>query len=510
MSDMNRRDFLKAGATIAAAGVGATLLPAAALAAEAKGPGRIERPNFLFINTDQQRWDTLGCYGAEVAQTPHIDRLAAEGVRFDNCACSHTVCMPARASWLTGQYPRTSGVWHNGVPLDPKSDMIHVRLKEAGYHAALIGKSHIANVWDRKIKHPLYGFDLMLEACGDPWYKDEYFQWLTDQGLFEKYKAEFRRHGHRSGYTRDIDEDLHMNNWMTGHVEKYFQERARDGRPFYLSVGFFDPHHPFDPCDPYASMFDPADMRMPLYKDGELDKMPPHVKRRVRGECRDEKHIRQTIAAYHAMITHIDTMVGRIMKALDRTGLEKNTVVVFTSDHGEMLGDHSILLKGPLFYEGAVHVPLIYRFPRRFGVRGVDAGAASHVDCAPTFAALAGVKGPANMQGVPLFDRDLRLRPKGAFDGTLTEWTDRPSRATEGPYFIARCYRTERWKLVHCPGKDYGELYDRRNDPHEYENKWADPAFAKVRREMTDGLGRFLTKRGIDDSKPYPFRPNDF
>lgn len=508
MARITRRDFLRCGA---AAGVGAGLLPRLSFAADAPAAEAVplRQPNFLFINTDQQRFDTFRYNGCAQALTPHVERLAAEGVRFDKAFTSHPVCMPARASWFTGQYPATHGVWHNGVPLRQDADMLQTHLKAAGYHTALIGKIHLDNINNRNVKHPAYGFDPLIEANGDPFYKDDYFQWLDKQGpgLFAGYHEQIRRHGHVAAFTRNLDEDLHMNNWMTGHVERYLDERALDRKPFFLSVGFFDPHHPFDPVEPYASMFDPDDMPLPRYKEGELEAMTPHARKRIREETRNPAHIRQVIASYHAMCTHVDAMVGRIMARLKQAGLEEDTVVIYSSDHGEMLGDHGLILKGPLFYEGALRIPLIWRFPRRAGVRAaVDTGFASHVDFAPTVAALAGIKGPAFMQGRPLFDRSLRLRPVPASDAALTEWRE----PGEASCAFARCLVTDDWKYVQYEGETCGELYDRRRDPDEYANLWAVPAHKPDVAMMRDRLATFTRRARIDDTAPLAKRTNEF
>ncbi len=467
----------------------------------------LTQPNFIFINTDQQRYDSLGCNGSTVAKTPNIDRLAAEGVRFERCYTTNPVCMPARASYFTGQYPSHHGVWTNGVPLSQQSELLQHTLSRAGYHTGLIGKIHLDNVWLRTEPHPKYGFDLLTECEGDPYCKDEYFRWLESQGLYDDYMAQFKQGGHKLGYTRVIPEEKHMNNWIAGHVEDYLDVRARDLRPFFLSVGFFDPHHPFDPCEPYASMFDPAQMPMPLYREGAIDNKSPFAKsqhERLKGITRDPAQIGGTIAAYHATIAHVDAMVGRIMAALQASGLEGETVVIYTSDHGEMLGDHGILHKGQLFFDGAVHVPLIYRFPAECELTGADGGFTSHIDLAPTVAALAGIAGPQLAQGAPLFDRALTRRPAPARDAALVEWRDRPLGATDS-YQLTRCFITERWKYVYYQNEPFGELYDRENDPAEFDNRWADPACAGVVAEMQQRLLRFIL-----DSEPCPTRTDIF
>ena len=468
-----------------------------------------ERLNFLFFNTDQQRYDTLGCNGSAVAKTPNIDRLAQDGVRFARCYTTHPVCMPARASYFTGQYPSHHGVWQNGVPLNPQADTLQNRLKRAGYHTALIGKMHLECLWMRDERHPSYGLDTFLEGNGDPYYKDDYFQWLEGKGLYDSYKEEFDRMGHMAGYTRHIDEQNHLNSWIAGHAEDYLKQRAADARSFFLSVGFFDPHHPFDACEPYASMFEPEQMPMPIFKEGAIQSKTPLARQAFKDKsdhCLDPQRMKKTIAAYHATGTHIDATVGRVVDCLRENGLEDNTVIVFTSDHGEMLGDHGILHKGPLFFEGAVRVPLVYRFPERFGLRGTDTGFVSHIDFAPTIAALAGVQGPRLAQGRALFDQAGTLRPLPARDAALVEWRwrDRPVESEE-TNLTARCLVTDRWKFVYYHNRDYGELYNLKNDPCEFDNLWERNDVRSVRDELQRRLWEFII-----DSEPCPTRTNDF
>ncbi len=467
----------------------------------------LSQPSFVFINTDQQRWDTLGCYGSDVARTPNLDQLAAEGVRFTRCYTTNPVCMPARASWFTGQYPSHHGVWQNGVPLSQRADLIQHRLKDAGYHTGLIGKIHLDNVWLRHEPHPSYGFDVLHECEGDPYCRDEYFLWLEAQGKYDGYMAQFKAEGHCRGYTRDLPEHLHMNTWIVDHTGDYLAARAADRQPFFLSVGFFDPHHPFDPCEPYAGMFKPADMPMPIYHESEAEGMLPHARakrEKEAGHNRDPEAIRGTIAAYHATISHVDHCVGRIMALLRQHDLEQNTVVVFTSDHGELLGDHGLLHKGAFFYDCSIRVPLIWRFPKRFGIRGVDDGLTSHVDFAATVATLAGIHGPACQQGQPLFDRDLKCRPIPAPEAVVTEWRERRLGSTE-PFQAIKALTTRDWKYVYHHDQSFGELYDLHNDPHELCNLWASPAHMERRKHLHEQLLAWLVEH-----EPCPTRTDIF
>jgi arylsulfatase len=452
----------------------------------------MKHPNFLFINTDQQRLNSLGCYGCDVAKTPNLDRLAAEGVRFDRCYTANPVCMPARSSWFTGQYPSHHGCWNNGVPLDQGSDMIQTRLKAAGYHTALIGKIHLDNIWLRSTPHPKYGFDELLECEGDPYCKDEYFQWLERNGLYASYMAQFKAGGHYERYVRDIPMEFHQNAWLTNHVDDYFRTRKEDGRPFFLSAGFFDPHHPFDPVEPYASMFKAEDMPPPIGGDDVAAMTPYALERRKEYAeiINDPRRIGGTIAAFHAMVAHIDVAVGRILESLRAHGLQDNTIIVFSSDHGELLGDHGMLLKGPFFFDSSIRVPLIWKFPASWNIRGVDDGFVSSVDLAPTVAELAGAQGPVRTQGRPLFSREGQLRPVPARGAALTEWRGEKLHQGKGapPDPAVRCLTTDRWKFVHYQGKDFGELYDLRNDPREVRNLWADSSCKATVTEMKERL----------------------
>ena len=467
------------------------------------------KPNFLFINTDQQRLDSLGCYGCSVAQTPHIDRLAAEGVRFDQCHTAQPVCMPARASWFTGQYPSHNGCWANGVPLDPASDMIQTRLKAGGYHTALIGKIHLDNVWMRSTPHPNYGFDLLQECEGDPYCKDDYFQWLDEHGLYDDYLEQFKAGGHFERYVREIPIEFHQNTWLTNHVDDYLRARSEDGQPFFLSAGFFDPHHPFDPVEPYASRFKAGDMPPPISGDDEAA-MTPHAREKradFREICDDPARIGGTIAAFHAMVAHLDDAVGRIMDALRRHGVEENTVIIFTSDHGELLGDHGMLLKGPFFFDPSIRVPLIWKLPPSMACQGVDTGFTSSVDLAPTVAALAGVQGPVRTQGQTLFDHEGQLRPTPARRAALTEWRGENLHMGAGapPTPAVRCLVTEDWKYVHYEGRDFGELYHRHEDPSEIRNRWADPQHQPVVQLLRGELLSFII-----ENEPLPPKTDQF
>lgn len=471
-------------------------------------PQQLEQPNFVFINTDQQRWDTLGCYGNEHIDTPNIDRLAEEGYRFERCYTTHPKCMPARASFFTGQYTSHHGGWQNGVPLNKHADMIQTHLKEAGYHTALIGKMHLDNVWLREEPHPPYGFDLIQECEGDPYCKDDYFRWLEEKGLYEDYMEQFKEGGHKKGYTRDIPEDLHMNSWIVSHVEDYFEDRSSDHKPFFLSVGFFDPHHPFDPCEPYASMYDPDDMPMPTWSEREKERMTPIARNKREGDedlCTDPDEIKNTIAAYYGTISHVDQCVGEIMDALKEAGLEDNTVIVFTSDHGELLGDHGMLHKGTFFYECSVRVPLIYRFPQNLNIQGTEEKAVSHIDFVPTVSELAGIDGPKLAQGQALFGGEESINPLPARGNAMVESRDK-SPQDEGPFDnVAKCLITDRWKYVYYHGEDFGELYDLQEDPDELNNLWADSEYREKREEMRTALFHHII-----DSEPTPMRTDIF
>lgn len=274
-------------------------------------------------------------------------------------------------------------------------------------------------------------------------------------------------------------------------------ERERD-RPFFLWASFPDPHHPFRPPEPYARRYADADVPMPLRRPGELEDKPPLFRQYFDGLTRGaERHegagvdhpgaltddqLRDIIRFTYGMISLVDDQVGRLLQELERLGLAENTVVCFTSDHGELLGDHGLICKGPFHYENLLRVPMLWRWPGRLPVGRRTDGLASLVDFAPTVLDLAGVPIPGEMQGRSLAPL-LRGGTETHREGVLTEF-----QSSYRPWLNLKTWRTDEWKLTYYASQPYGELYDLRNDPGEFVNLWDSPEHRDVRSRLLERL----------------------
>jgi arylsulfatase A-like enzyme len=466
--------------------------------------GRVKRPNFLFIITDQQRADTLGAHGSTVGATPHLDRMASEGVAFERGYCNNPLCMPSRASILTGRYPSATGVRTNGCVAWDGLPLLPELLKEAGYHTGARGKVHYhpaggvtEQYWpenrliaasDADLTRPYLGFQTVALACGH----GDVAPGLHSRWLKQEHPEVFARRGPQGAlvapdpwllsadkiptYKTAIPEEFYPTTWV---VDRTVELLERVEEPFFVWCGINDPHHPFKPPGRYWHMFKPEDMPLPVRRPGELDDKPPHLRGLYEGEFegRDsdgfllgskhltDERLRLIRAAYYGMVAMIDDGVGRLLDALSARGVEEDTVVVFVSDHGEMLGDHGLILKGPIHYSGALRVPFLLRCPALFPAGRRVGGLAGLIDLFPTILELADVPVPEGTQGRSLVE----------------QVTGRSSRAHELVYveddadglgLRLRTLITERWRCTWYAGKDYGEIYDLEADPDEFVNLW--------------------------------------
>jgi len=478
-------------------------------------------PNILWICSDQQRWDTLGCYGNRLVQTPNLDRLAARGILFERCITQSPVCTPSRACFLTGRYARTTRCRQNGQALPPWEVTVPRLLRDAGYVCGLSGKLHTAPChpsacpgMEQRIDDGYSVFHWSHhpapDAKGCNWVGNEYTQWLHEhrrQWRSEPYEG--------SRYVQaGMPEEWHQTTWCTDKAISFIERAPTFGRPWLFSVNYFDPHHPFDPprelLDQWRDRLD--EIPLPNFVEGELDDKPVFQKMDHRGAYNrragfdwramsetDHKLVR---AAYWAMCELIDRQVGRLLETLERTGQADNTIVVFTSDHGEMLGDHGIYLKGPYFYEPAVRVPLIMAGP------GLASGARVSAlvelgDLAPTLLEATGLEPSPGMQAKSfwrLLAEGLPAEPHHRDDAYCEYYNAMPWHTD--PQAHATMVTTERWKLVVYHGVDQGELYDLAADPAETVNLWNHPEAADVKTTMLLRLADRMA-RTVD---PLPLR----
>lgn len=474
------------------------------------------RPNILWICTDSQRWDTVGCYHNPFVHTPHLDALAESGVLFDRCFAQSPVCTPSRASFLTGRYPRTTRVRQNGQVMPQHEVPITRLLAEAGYTCGLSGKLHISACHpspyfsgEPRINDGYIEFHWSHHPARS-WPTNEYNHWLAEKG------AAFETPAHPDSRFIKIGmpAEHHQTTWCAQKAINFIESAAAFDRPWLFSLNPFDPHDNFDPPAEHLQRYlDRLDqLPLPNYTSGELDSKPIFQSMDHRGAYNDPRNYpfaemtakdhRLVRAAYWAMIDLIDAQVGRVLAALERTGQGDNTIVIFMSDHGELLGDHGIYLKGPHFYDPAVRVPLIISCPALIPPGRRSAALVELTDLAPTLFDAVGLPCQPGTQGRslwPLLAGGVDLRRHR--DDVYCEYCNALA-CHKDPAAHATMLRTERYKLVVMHGQEPGELYDLDRDPAETHNLWD----ADDERETKLTLLRRLCDRMAWTADPLPPR----
>jgi arylsulfatase A-like enzyme len=455
------------------------------------------RPNVLWICTDQQRYDTIHALGNEHICTPNLDRLVAEGVAFTRAYSQSPICTPSRASFLTGRYPSTLHVNRNGNDFYPEDTGLITRaLADIGYDCGLAGKLHLSAAYGRVEVRPDDGYRVFKwshhPTPEDFWPTEHhaYQDWLHEQGIDwdEAYGTDtVAGWVAQQSYKPGIAAQYHQTTWCANKAID-FMTAERDG-PWLMSVNPFDPHPAFDPPAEYLERMDVDDMPFPLFRESELEsqllfKGVDHQTEIPRSPY--DYAARSMVAAYYAQIELIDDQVGRMLDALEASGQRENTIVLFTSDHGEMLGDHGLLLKGCRFYEGAIHVPLILSWPGHFRQGLRSEALVELTDIVPTLREAIGLGIPENVQGRSLTSLLTgQADPNVHRDFVRCEYHD----ALDRPYAShANMIYDGRYKLVVYHGHEVGELYDLQNDPHEFHNLWDNPAHLPVKYEQMKRL----------------------
>jgi len=454
-----------------------------------------DRPNILWLCTDQQRFDTIRALGNSKINTPHLDQLCADGVAFTNAFCQSPVCTPSRASFLTGRYPRTTRCRQNGQQIPADEILLPKRFADAGYRCGLAGKLHLASCSDGKIEARIddgyHDFWWSHHPQPDWGNANTYTAWLTEQG--QRWEDLYEQPPSGSGFWKNgIPAEFHQTTWCAEMAVKFIHENARQS--WFFSFNSFAPHHPFDPPAEYRERYDPDDMPLPKRRESELDSKPSFQQLDAEwahnspgefhaGAMTDQDR-REVTAAYYAMCEHIDHEVGRILSALDETGQRNNTLVIFMSDHGEMLGDHGIYFKGPHFYDEALRVPLILRWPGKFAADHRVDGLTELIDLAPTLLEAAGIEPPPDrLQGRSLFPHlTAEADPSHHRDAVFCEYYNAWAHGDA----YATMIRTETEKLVRYHGTDQGEYYDLAEDPDEFENRYLDSARSKRVRSLIE------------------------
>lgn len=467
-----------------------TLLTSALPAAEQA------RKNVLFIISDDLN-NYLGCYGDPRAKTPHLDKLAARGVRFERSYCTFPLCGPSRNSMLTGLYPNSNGILSN-AQIFRQSIPSQVSLPQAfrleGYFAARIGKLYHYNV-PKSVGtdgHDDPGsWEMEINPAGVDRLEEEPEIFTLTPGQF----------GGTLSWYASPKSDAHHTDGMIASEAEWVLERCakKKDRPFFLAVGFFRPHTPYvAPETPYFGWYPEGEM--PVHP--AVEENPPEVPAAALGSYKKEQDKltdelrRKCVQSYYASISFMDAQVGRVIDALDKNGLTDNTVIVFTSDHGYHMGEHGLWQKMSLF-EGSARVPMLIVAPGIAKSGSVAETPVSHLDLYPTLTELCAVKAPANLQGQSLVPILKNPQAKGR-GWAITQVTrgGGPNRATvsrdkgsDGRRFFGYSLRTPRWRYTEWDeGAEGRELYDHENDPQELKNLAADPTYAATIAELSEKI----------------------
>lgn len=441
----------------------------------------MRRPNVLVLYTDQQRWDTIGAGGNERIHTPNLDALASKGTLFDNSFCNSPVCMPSRMSMLSGQYPSSVGVCSNGIEMPADIPCVHNILSNYDYQTANIAKLHFKNhasqYRDHRDPHPSYGFDTLILSDEPGCYDDAYTKWIEmrDPSQLEACRCDtppawtgqaVKKHPRATHfpYVFEGPEDFTHTAFVADETCEYI--RRHKDHPFFCIAGFYAPHAPLNPPQRFVDMYDPKEMPLPHRNEGEN-----------LGDTSDDQW-RKTMAYYYALISHVDDQVGRILTELETQGLEEDTIVVYTADHGEHLGDHGWVGKGSA-HDSCARVPLIVRYPAKASALGRRPEIIEAVDIVPTLLDWCGVQTPPFMQGRSFSE----LLEGGSYEPRMSAFIEqRPARSNgyKAARTLSHLYDIE------SNGKEH--LYDLESDPHQLTNVAEDQDHSEALHAMRHAL----------------------
>jgi len=488
------------------------------------------RPNILFIMTDQESTSLSRCYGNDVIRTPARDAIAKGGIRFDNHYVASFPCSPSRGTMITGLYAHNHGVVTNGIVLDNDLETLGSGFRRAGYETVWIGKSHLSGWFEphseetcpyhelmhtemgfRWKKHPggaggedrvLNGFDKWVSGWSD------YRAYLQTTDLPDEIKTDRWVGGHQvmqSGPDSEhvhsrLTRDHHMAHWMADEAVKALGEVKGGENPFLMVLSFYAPHHPVAPPKPYDEMYDVDDMKLPESFDAPQDrknapqKGPYGIKNEVRQSWTKEQCLGY-LRRYFGYVSYLDDQMARVLEALKSNGLEEDTLVVFTSDHGDMLCEQGLIYKHTFNgYDTLMKVPLTMRWPGHIKAGSAHEGLTSHVDLMPTLLDLAGAEIPEGIDG-------------RSMAGVLTGEVD----VARDEIFVDVCNqgvmtRNGRWKFVLNAALSDGEfvrkideLYDLESDPHEITNLVLEPEH----RERVDAMKQRVLEWLVEAEYPY-------
>ena len=498
-----------------------------------------QQPNVLFIICDQMRADHVGFAGNTVVRTPNIDRIANGGTVFDRAYVSNPVCMPSRSTLMTGRMPSAHGVIFNDRSLDPAVNTFVHQLRKSGWRTALIGKSHLQHGmsrhknrgksiepgywsphepgWDTvehieryeagEVVDPenFYGFDhIQLTIGHGAWSGGHHYQWARDLGVsHEQLTCGLDPHADIPGrsdewwqlYPAPFPDEASSTSFVTERTIKFIEEAAADDDPWMAWCSFPDPHHPMSPPEPWFSRHDPDDIELPASYDDPGIGWPEHVTR-IRETAMDPERpyvqafgptpeqLRGAIAATYGMIEAIDSGIGKIVRALERLDIADNTIIVFTADHGDMMGDHGLILKGAMSFEACTRVAMVVNTPDGTGQR--TQSLASSIDLPHTVLDLCGVPEYQGMQGhslTPIIgDASITVRDHVLIEDDFPIKTPFWSMPTKTRSLITDDHRLTK------DSNGFVGLYNLTDDPHELTNLSVTDTDGTVEAEMFAGL----------------------
>jgi len=490
---------------------------------------REKKPNVLIFCVDEMRADHMGCAGNKVVQTPNLDRLASQGVLFKRSYCNNPICMPARASMFTGLLPRDHGVRVNGQSLRKDLPTLPGILADAGYRTHATGKLHLTpfvpkveppdtknypeclQYWHdgvmNKFPEPYYGFQTVDFVGGHTEYVyGDYIGWLKGEGgdpdMLTSQKALEKPSGAPECYKMSLPEELHYNRYISNSTIKVIKEAVKGNKPFFAWCSFPDPHSPLAPPAPYCNMYGPQDISLPPQRKGEVKDLPSYYSRVFSGEIKpngsdntniSDAYWQEMIALTYGMVTHIDEEIGRVLALLDKMGLKENTLIIFLADHGDMMGDHGLLWKGPYTFRGCINIPTIVSAPGIGGKGVVSNALISQIDLLPSVLGFCRIPMPGDgwKKVETPFERGsmipLHTYPGKSWLPLLKESQSKIRQnvvienddPTTG--YQVRCLVTEKYRLTIYPGTSEGELFDLENDKDELYNLWYLDSYSKLK-----------------------------
>lgn len=485
----------------------------------------MDRLSILLITSDQQHLSTLGSVNPAI-HTPALDRLAAEGTRYDRAYCVNPVSSPSRSTVITGLFPAWHHCWTIGVKLPEDVPTIGDLLMRYGYRTFLVGKAHFQPLASRpgseslECQPVLRDLDFWRSFHG-PWYGFErvevgrmhadeshvgqhYALWMEEKGLsnwrdyFDPWPPNPR--APKRQHSWDLPERFHYTNWITERTIANMEDSLAAGRPFFGWASYPDPHPPYLVPEPWASMYDPADMVPGTLDPHEMELLPEPFQmtqmahpdfswwQETYGSHGFHSHLigrdelRRNMATYYGMVSFMDQGIGRLLDALDGLGIADSTLVLFTTDHGHFLGQHGLIAKGPFHFEDMIRIPWIVRHPGQTHRGGVSDALQSQIDLAPSFLSTLGIEIPGLMQGL---DQTSVWRGEipAVRDHAIVENRHQPTR------IHLRTLVTQHHKLTVYRGQPYGELFDLARDPEERRNLWDDPSSRELKARL---LHRFV------------------